>query len=166
MGCQPIYIFFVLWLKILMWNFILRYFIINYLIKNYRFPRIFVIVIGILASSMLQNILKSYGWWDLIYDFELIYLLLDTYIYILEELDTKRLFRGFTTPVFVTSCHACFVACHACFVVLPRLFSWLRVTPGYLPSWTVCPRLFSWLRVTPGDLPSWTMCPRLLFRLC
>ena len=76
------------------------------------------------------------------------------YILLVEELDTKRLFswllsrlfRGFTTPVFVTSvtpvswfyhacfrdfCHACFVACHACFVVLPRLFSWLRVTPGY-----------------------------------
>ena len=85
-------------------------------------------------------------------------------------------------PDFVTSCHTCFV-------VLPRLFSWLRVTPVSwlatpvswfyhacfrdfvsrlvsLPSWTVCPRLFSWLRVTPGDLPSWTVCPRLLFCLC
>ena len=48
-------------LNVLMWNFILKYFIINYLIKSYLFLRIFVIVIGILASSMLQNILKSYG---------------------------------------------------------------------------------------------------------
>ena len=78
-------------LKVLMWNFILKYFITNYL-KSYRFPRLFVIVIGVLASSMLQNILKCYGWWDLISYFESIYLLLDTYIFLLEELDTKRLF--------------------------------------------------------------------------
>ena len=141
MGCQLIYIFFVVWLKnllcsfilyyicskyilctwiktdlkvlkVLIWNFILKYFIINYLFKRYRFPRIFIIFIGILTSSIPQNILKSYGWWDLISDFESIYLLLDTYIFLLEELDTKRQFSWVLylrlysclsdTPVFVT----------------------------------------------------------------
>ena len=39
-----------------------------------------------------------------------------------------RLFRDFVSRLFRG---------------LPRLFSWLCVTLGYLPSWTVCPRLFS-----------------------
>ena len=128
------------------------YFTIKSLIRSYRFPRIFVMIFDILASSMFQNVLKSYGWWDLICDFKLIYLL--RYILLLEELDTKRLFRGlprlfrgFTTPVFVTSCHAWLfyprgLCVHACF----RDFVSRLVM---LPSWNVCPRLLSWLRVTP-----------------
>ena len=79
-------------------------------------------------------------------------------------------------PVFVTSCHACFVACHAYFVVLPRLFSQLRVTPV---SWFyhTCfsdflsrlflglSRLFSWLWVTLSYLLSWTVFPDLFLWL-
>ena len=93
MGCQPIYIFFVLWLKISMWNFILRYFIINYLIKKLSFSQNICYCywyIGIKHASKHCEVLRMMRF---VSDFELIYLLLDTYILLLEELDTKHLFR-------------------------------------------------------------------------
>ena len=131
MGCQSIYIFFVvrsknlicsfilnyicskynlyLWIKddlkgsrILLWNFMLRYFIIKYLRRSYCFTKIFVAVFGILAPSMLQNILKFYGWWDLRFEFKLIYLLLYIYTLLLEELDTKRLILVGYIPALVS----------------------------------------------------------------
>ena len=89
------------------------------MIRRYCFPRIFVIVwyIGIRHASKYFEVI-----WTMRFDIWIqIDLFITIYILIFEELDTKRLFRGFATLVSWL-CHACFVtSCHACFVVFPRL---------------------------------------------